>query len=54
MNKDISVRVMFITGIFGFLSGSFIISTLIFATAAVFSNLHFGAEMQEEIRQTAD
>lgn len=51
LNKDISVSVMFIAGIFSFLNGSFIVSTVVFAMAAVFSNLHFNAEKNEEIKQ---
>ncbi len=49
LNRDISVGVLFIAGIFGFINGSFIISTVIFAMAAVFSNLHFDTEIKEEI-----
>jgi hypothetical protein len=30
---------MFIAGILGFISGEFIISTIMFATAAIFSNI---------------
>jgi hypothetical protein len=48
LNKDISVCVLFIAGIFGFLNGSFILSTVVFAVAAVFSNLHFNAPEQTE------
>jgi hypothetical protein len=37
--KDILVSMLFFFGVFGFMSGEFIISTVIFASAAVFSNL---------------
>ncbi len=49
LSKDITVGIMFIVGLFGFISGSFIISTVVFAMAAVFSNLHFNPETKEEI-----
>jgi hypothetical protein len=37
---DIVLGLIFITGIFGFISGEFIISTVLFASAAIFSNIH--------------
>jgi hypothetical protein len=40
--KDILIGLIFITGILGFISGEFIISTILFASAAVASNvLHY-------------
>ncbi|MGJ0492222.1 hypothetical protein [Methylobacter sp.] len=40
--KDILIGLIFITGILGFISGKFIISTVLFASAAVASNvLHY-------------
>ena len=47
LTKDISLSVMFVIGIFGFISGSFIISALVFAITAVFSNIHFNTEENE-------
>jgi CheY-specific phosphatase CheX len=44
LGRDITVGIMFIVGIFGFLNGSFIVSTIVFAMSAVFSNLHLNAE----------
>lgn len=44
LNKDISLGVLFIMGIFGFMNGAFIISAVIFAMAAVVSNMAFGVE----------
>lgn len=38
-NKDIFIGVMFITGIWSFISGQFIISTVIFGAAAIYSNI---------------
>jgi hypothetical protein len=39
LHKDILIGLMFIVGILGFISGEFIVSTIMFATAAVFSNI---------------
>ncbi|MCK5830380.1 MAG: hypothetical protein KAH20_08765 [Methylococcales bacterium] len=49
LNKDISLGVLFITGIYGFMNGSFIVSTVIFAVAAVISNISFNQEKNKEI-----
>ncbi len=38
-NKDIMVGLLFIAGIGSFISGQFIISTVLFATAAIYSNI---------------
>ncbi len=37
--RDILIGLMFVVGILGFLSGEFIISTIMFAIAAIFSNI---------------
>jgi len=37
--RDILIGLIFFAGILGFLSGEFIISTIMFATAAIFSNI---------------
>ncbi|MFI3185839.1 MAG: hypothetical protein QX198_07640 [Methylococcaceae bacterium] len=39
LRRDILIGLMFIVGIFGFISGEFIVSTIMFATAAIFSNI---------------
>ncbi len=39
MTKDIALGTMFIAGTWGFISGQFIISALLFASAAIFSNI---------------
>ncbi len=41
LHKDILVGLLFLTGILGFMGGEFIVSTVIFATAAIFSNIHY-------------
>jgi len=38
-NKDIIIGLMFIAGIWSFISGQFIISTVLFASAAIYSNI---------------
>ncbi|NOT12706.1 MAG: hypothetical protein HOP23_12865 [Methylococcaceae bacterium] len=37
--KDLLLGLMFVSGIFGFISGEFIISTVAFAAAAIYSNI---------------
>ncbi len=44
-NKDIMIGLMFITGIWSFISGQFIFSTLLFAGAAVFSNIALSTKL---------
>ncbi len=39
LHKDILIGLLFIVGVFGFMSGEFIASTVVFATATVFSNM---------------
>ena len=38
--KDVLTGLVFMTGLFGFLSGEFIISSALFATAAIASNVN--------------
>ena len=38
-NKDILIALMFIGGIWSFISGQFIISTILFASVAIYSNI---------------
>jgi len=38
--KDILTGLVFIAGLFGFVSGEFIISSTLFATAAIASNIN--------------
>jgi hypothetical protein len=39
LHKDILIVMLFITGIWGFISGEFIVSTVLFASAAIYSNM---------------
>lgn len=43
--KDIVTGIFFTTGIFGFMSGEFVISTLLFGAASVSSNLDIKPDM---------
>ncbi len=38
--KDIINGLLFVGGIFGFISGAFIISTVLFGASAIFSNIN--------------
>ncbi|MEQ1530570.1 MAG: hypothetical protein ABL925_14740 [Methylococcales bacterium] len=38
-NSDILIGFMFVAGIFGFVSGEFVFSTMLFAVAAIVSNV---------------
>jgi hypothetical protein len=46
-NKDIFIGVMFITGIWSFISGQFIISTVLFGAAAIYSNIVIRAKLND-------
>ena len=39
LQRDVLIGLMFLTGIFGFISGEFIVSTVVFASAAIYSNI---------------
>jgi hypothetical protein len=39
LNKDILIGLVFIIGIWSFISGQFVISTVLFASAAIYSNI---------------
>lgn len=39
LQRDILIGLMFVTGIFGFISGEFVVSTVVFASAAIYSNI---------------
>ncbi len=45
LRKDILIGLMFIVGIFGFISGEFVVSTIMFATAAIFSNIAVSSKL---------
>jgi hypothetical protein len=43
--RDVLIGLMFIVGIFGFISSEFIISTVLFASAAIYSNVAMGKQL---------
>jgi len=45
--KDILTGTVFITGLLGFLSGEFIISSALFATAAIASNINLNRKRSQ-------
>lgn len=46
LQKDILVGLLFVTGIFVFISGAFIVSAVVFAASAIFSNVHLTNRLQ--------
>ncbi len=42
--RDVLIGLMFIVGIIGFISGEFIVSTVLFASAAIFSNVYLNRQ----------
>ncbi|MGD0960930.1 MAG: hypothetical protein ABSB19_14085 [Methylomonas sp.] len=52
--RDVTTGVLFFIGVFVFMSGAFMLSTLLFAAAAISSNLDFRpAAEQEKLRPNA-
>ena len=45
LNRDIATGILFIVGLWGFISGQFIMSTVLFASATVLSNIKPKAEL---------
>jgi hypothetical protein len=41
--KDIMMGLFFITGVWGFISGEFVVSTILFAVAAIYGNMQRNA-----------
>jgi len=39
LNRDISTAILFVAGVWSFISGQFIVSTVLFASATVISNI---------------
>ncbi len=44
--KDILTGIFFTTGVFGFMSGEFILSTMLFGAATISSNLDFSGSLK--------
>ncbi len=47
--RDVLIGLMFVTGIFGFISGEFIVSTVLFASAAIYSNVALSRQHSESV-----
>ncbi len=39
--KDIIIGILYISGVFGFMSGEFIVSSMMIGAASLISNFHF-------------
>ena len=52
--KDILTGVVFITGLIGFISGEFIISSTLFATAAIASNVNLNRKKSDTRHLSCD
>ena len=48
LQKDILTATMFITGLVGFISGEFIISSALFASAAITSNVNLNLNLNNK------
>jgi hypothetical protein len=46
IKKDIIIGTLFISGTWCFISGGYILSTLMFATAAIYSNIAIKPELE--------
>ena len=44
--RDVFIGLFFMTGVFGFISGEFVMSTLLFGIASLSSNLDFDNRFQ--------
>ncbi len=52
--RDILTAIVFLMGLFGFISGEFIISSTLFATAAIASNVNMNRKEQESGHVTCE
>jgi hypothetical protein len=46
LKRDVLTGLCFLSGVFGFMSGEFVISTMLFGIASLISNLDFGAPIR--------
>ncbi|MBT3811862.1 MAG: hypothetical protein HOE45_09460 [Gammaproteobacteria bacterium] len=46
LQKDIVVGVLFLTGLYSFISGAFIVSAVVFAASAIISNVQQSARLR--------
>ena len=45
LQKDILVGLLFMSGLYGFISGAFIVSAVVFAASAIISNIHLSGRL---------
>lgn len=45
--RDVTVGVCYLSGLFGFMSGAFVVSAALFGTASLISNMNFERELVE-------
>jgi CheY-specific phosphatase CheX len=45
LKRDLTIGILLIIGITGFISGEFVVSTVLFASAAIFSNLFLSRKL---------
>jgi len=50
-NKDIFIGLVFVIGIWSFISGQFIFSAVLFAVTAIYSNTGMKAKLNNQIHQ---
>ncbi|MFA5984546.1 MAG: hypothetical protein WC782_11070 [Methylococcaceae bacterium] len=48
LQKDVLIGLIFIIGIFGFISGEYVVSTVLFASAAISSNIRLNRKLHSE------
>jgi len=47
IKRDIVIGLLFLTGIWGFISGGYVFSALMFASAAIYSNIAVKPNLEE-------
>ncbi len=47
IKRDIVIGLLFLTGIWGFISGGYVFSALMFASAAIYSNIAVKPSLEE-------
>lgn len=50
-NSDMTIGLIFIAGVWSFVSGQFIFSTVLFAAAAIYSSINARAKLNSQIRR---
>ena len=53
-HKDVLTGVVFVTGLIGFFSGEFVISSMLFASAAIGSNINLNHKQDDKRHLSCD